>query len=59
MADELKESLTKFARGLAAEQWFGSWTYEADVSDKIQAAVAECKADIGRRLLEALGAEKE
>lgn len=52
---ELRERLVTFARGLAAEQWYSSSSYESTTEDKIREAVADCKASIGRALCEALG----
>lgn len=54
---ELKTGLIKIARELAAEQWFTSGTFGPSTDDKVHEAVARCKADIGDKLLEALGAE--
>jgi len=50
----LRQQLIKFARGLASEQWFSSGTYETTPEERVQEAVAYCKADIGKALLEAL-----
>ena len=57
--EKLRQQLITFARGLAAEQWHSSGTYEDGVEDQISAAVARCKADIGRGLLEALEVTSE
>jgi len=53
--DERWEGLERLGRTLAAEQFHGSWTYEATVEDKIASARAQCKAEIGELILLALG----
>lgn len=57
--EELRQALTEFARSLASERWYSSPSYETTTRDEINEAVAHCKADIGERLLEALGVQKE
>lgn len=56
---KLKAQLVRFARSLAANQWYGSHTFEPDLDDKISEAVARAKSEIGEALLEALGVKKE
>ena len=56
--NDLRPALIEFARGLVAEEiWCDSSSYEPTVKTRIREAVACCKADIGRALLRALGAE--
>jgi hypothetical protein len=51
---QLRSRLETFARKLAAEQWHCSGSYETTVEDRIDGAIAKCKASIGEALLEAL-----
>lgn len=55
-ATDVWQVVVGVARKLAAEQWYGSCTYEPSTSDLVAEAKAQTKADIGRMLLEALGA---
>ena len=51
---KLKAGLIKMGRELAANQWYGSGTFEPTIEDRISSAVAAAKAEIGEKLLEAL-----
>lgn len=59
MSDDNKliEVLTQIGRTLAAEQWYSSSTYPSTPSDDINEAIARCKADIGRLILDTLKVE--
>lgn len=52
---DLHARLVTFARGLAAEEYLEDYDTEITGEGQIGRAVAECKASIGRALLEALG----
>lgn len=51
----LQERLTTFARQLAGETYIPDLDSETSTEELIERAVVECKASIGRALLEALG----
>lgn len=58
MTNDLTQKLVAFANELVAEQWHSLSSYETTTEDMIREAIAECKVDIGTRLLKVLEGTK-
>jgi hypothetical protein len=55
-ANKAEKALIEFAHRLTGARWYVSSSYEISETDRVNAAIAECKNEIGEALLEALKA---